>query len=92
MHHYLRMVRPQKSNTKLNSAAISQNQSVGKTNWITIVILVSVKRLTLIHLFVEPTILFMTNIFSWRVVQIVLTRTSLFIFGKSKPKILRGMR
>ena len=47
MHHYLRMVRPQKSNTKLNSAAISQNQSVGKTNWITIVILVSTLLITM---------------------------------------------
>ena len=47
MHHYLRMVRPQKSNTKLNSAAISQNQSVGKTNWITIVILGSTLLITM---------------------------------------------
>ena len=47
MHHYLRMVRPQKSNTKLNSAAISQKQSVGKTNWITIVILGSTLLITM---------------------------------------------
>ena len=47
MHHYLRMVRPQKSNSKLNSAAISQNQSVGKTNWITIVILGSTLLITM---------------------------------------------
>jgi hypothetical protein len=44
---YLRMVRPQKSNTKLNSAAISQKQSVGKTNWITIVILGSTLLITM---------------------------------------------
>ena len=47
MHHYLRMVRPQKSNTELNSAAISQKQSVGKTNWITIVILGSTLLITM---------------------------------------------
>ena len=47
MHYYLRMVRPQKSNTKLNSAAISQNQSVSKTNWITIVILGSTLLITM---------------------------------------------
>ena len=47
MHRYLRMVRLQKSNTELNSAGISQNESVGKTNWITIVILGSTLLITM---------------------------------------------
>jgi MFS family permease len=47
MHCYLHMVRLQKSNTELNSAAISQKESVGETNWITIVILGSTLLITM---------------------------------------------
>lgn len=43
----LSMIRLQRKNTKLNSASISQNHDVGKTDWITIMILGSTLLITM---------------------------------------------